>query len=199
MGYYGSMLNNRSFRKSPVHVDSIIEVRLCGDTWEKVQKVSYIKNSSYSWVVRYAVFRLIRRRRPEVFMKGRSELSDGFDFFPASEKFRLLNDRALRRRKGSSAKHRHKLCLYGEDELLIRLVAIKVMCSMTHLVRLALEWYLDSLLNSALKRRYGRERFFHEAFWYWLGIKVQQAVEFPSLSLTSVKFNFKRYEKYDYF
>ncbi|GAB4438400.1 MAG: hypothetical protein OHK0011_21220 [Turneriella sp.] len=41
--------------------------------------------------------------------------------------------------------HRHMICLYGEDEKLIRLAAMELGLTISAFVRLALELYLDTL------------------------------------------------------
>lgn len=132
-------------------------------------------------MVRYCVFRLIGRSSPVgVVVRGRSR----YGFVEAEER--------ARRQKFEKGLHRHKLCLYGEDELFIRAAAGKLGCTMTHLVRLALELNLRRLEASI-----GRSRF-HELSFYWLGIKRQRVGEFPN-SLTNIStLRFRRFPETEY-
>ena len=49
--------------------------------------------------------------------------------------------------------HRHMMCLYGEDEKLIRLAAMDLGITMTAFVRLAIELYLPALAMEKRSRR----------------------------------------------
>ncbi len=174
-------------------VDSILEIRLCQDTWKKVQQVARIKNSSYSWVVRYALFRLIKRSNMRRYLNSLHR-TFGRHTIQETDKLLVLNEFARQRRFRSDLKHRHRLCLYGADEVFIRLAAAQMGCTMTHLVRLALEFYLDRMLGSLGVKSRARQ-----AFWYWLGIKVTQDVEFHTLPLPKRYIHLHRYPKWEYF
>jgi len=176
-----------SYYKNIEQVDCVLEIRLCEDTWEKIKRVATARESSFSWVVRYAIFRMIKRKslHPNV-----SSVYESNDNFGSENKY---NDRVNKRRHGSAEKHRHRLCLYGEDELFIRLSAARLGCTMTHMVRLALEKYLDSLVAAGVS--FSR---FRRAAWYWLGIKVHYGVEFPTIEISKVSFHFFRYQKIEY-
>ncbi len=191
------MVNKRWYFRNRPHVESILEIRLCPDTWEKVRQIARIKKVSYSWVVRYSLFRLIKRNRPSQYLY----FSGGFPFEILSRelKWLKLKSKVEKRRTGSNLKHRHRLCLYGEDELYIRLVAAQLRCTMTHLVRLALERFLDSILNSLHRQVGSKGMVATDAFWYWLGIKLMQAVELPSLCMRELKFKFLRFKRTDYY
>ncbi len=168
---------------SSFHIRSTLEIRLCPDTWRSIQHISIVRNCSYSWVVRYALFRFIKRR-------------NCCQYFALLKGNEAYHDLALKRRDNKSSKHRHHLCLYGEDELLIRLTAAQLRCSMTHLVRLSLEMYLFAMLRACL----GFHRsFFGRSFWFWLGIKVFIGVEFPTCQIQTKQFIFTRYRRGLYF
>ncbi len=193
------MENYSSYQTSSEYIENVLEIRLCLDTWEKIKRISKVRKTSYSWVVRYATFRLIKRKNVSSFILGKQEFSqlDGFWFNGPHLK---LNQRVLLRRPYSRLKHRHKLCLYGADELLIRLTAARLGCSMTHLIRFALEKYVDKLMDHLFQT--SPKRFLsasHLAFWYWLGIKIQRDVEFPTKSISLRLIHFSKYEKHDYF
>lgn len=195
------MKNNRVYRDYMVHVDSVIEVRLCMDSWERVKYVAWIRRRSYSWVVRYCLFRLIKRKGSigEIRPFGPIGNPRNFSEVSFSAKNLDLNEKVWCRREGSSLKHRHRLCLYGEDERFLRLAALSLNCSMTHLIRFALEKYLGSLCLS-YRRPFGGSGIVARArFWRWLGIKLYKAVELHSMSPKKKHFFFTPYQKSDYF
>ena len=175
LAYYLNMLNrNKPFFKLLVPIDCILEIYLPPKTWEKIVRIATVKNRSYSWVVRYCVFRLIKHGDPSRYvMDNAIELGSK----NKSQKFILLNKRA-KQQVGIDKMHRHKLCLYGNDEFFIRIFAGLMHCTMTHLVRLALEWNLDDL-EQLSKKKSSR---FHRLAFYWLGIKLYSGVDLPTIS-----------------
>jgi len=187
------MRNKSVFNKYPVQIDSVLEIRLCPETWNKIKWIAAMRNRSYSWVVRYALFRTIKRKRFHDFIQGTGPTK-------LAEKFYQINKDTRRRKKESGEKHRHKLCLYGEDELYIRITAAQMGCTMTHLVRLALEYRLNEmLLKTSFLSRIGRPRGrFSKATWYWLGIKNFAGREFPNCTTYSKYFQFISYPKSEY-
>ncbi len=193
------MMNSSVYYKMRIPVDTIFEIRLCPDTWEKIQRVARLKKRSYSWVVRYAVFRLIQRKRPDSYILNVRDPLIGVAPLENIPGFFKLHQRVMHQRSDNSPKHRHKLCLYGEDGMFIRLVAISLKCSITYLVRFALEKYLDPLINLLGKRLTRVVRLFHESCWYWLGIKIQSDVELPTRSKSEQHFNFTRFKIFEYF
>lgn len=161
---------------------------MCDDMWRRVVDLAEVSGRSYSWVVRYAVFRLIRRKSRQGHL--------GYVGNPAFREClgnvltpHPLNRGVWGRRAGSAAKHRHRLCLYGEDELYIRLAAAQLGCSMTHLVRLAIEKYA---MGTSL-------RVVNTPFFYWLGIKTVRVVELPTISFEKIHFEFKPYSRSSYY
>ncbi|MES0489007.1 MAG: hypothetical protein ABUK01_03385 [Leptospirales bacterium] len=170
------MLNkNKPFWKVRVTPDHILEIHLNQETWEKIVRIADLKKKSYSWVVRYCVFRLLKRQMGEGF--GQQGCSGR-----AGEKFEELSERAKQHIYAGNNKvedlHRHKLCLYGRDEFFIRLTSGRLNFTMSHLVRLALEWNLDELERLSL----GRVSRFHRLAFYWLGIKLYRDVDLPIIS-----------------
>ncbi len=174
------------FRSIPVPVHSVLEIRIPYDIWDKIRLISWTKQRSKSWVVRYTLFRLIKRKSPSQFIgyAGNPRFGGG-----------TVNRLAWQRRVNCRLKHRHRLCLYGEDETLVRLTAASLGCTITHLVRLALETYLHQLFVS-LRKPWSRACW---GFWYWLGIKHCSDVEFPTRGPTKTHFNFTRFRRTEYF
>ena len=189
--YKGYMKNNSVYRLLKVQVDYVLEIRLSSGSWNQIKRVAIARGLTHSWVVRYAVFRMIKRQNFYGYITGEGSPD-------MEEKFKMLNDRVKASRVGAAYKHRHKLCLYGEDELFIRLAAMQMRCTMTHLVRLALEYYLPRMV--AKIRMFGFTpllRFSHTVT-YWLGIKLYAGVKFPTKVIGQVHINFRRFEKADY-
>jgi len=167
---YNTDMYNRNDRywKIPVQPDNILEIRLKPETWAKVVKIAEMNRTTYSWVVRYCVFRLIKRKDPRRSVGNVISWNN-------SAKFNMMDLRAGEHLNADNL-HRHKLCLYEEDEFFIRISAALMHCTMTHLVRLALEWYLDELERQSTNR----PSRFHEYAFYWLGIKIYRGVVLPT-------------------
>ncbi len=182
---------NLGLLKLPIQASHVLEIRLSMQMWKRVVKIAEYKRKSYSWVVRYCVFRLIKRSEPARYIAGSV-------VWPGKRRLRqsfcdLMDQRAFMH-KSADAIHRHRLCLYGNDELLIRMTAGMLNVTMTHLVRLALEWYLGSVekrINNGGSR-------FHELAFYWLGIKCFAVVEFPNRHTDYADIRLMRVPEYAY-
>lgn len=186
-------------------MDSILEIRLCPEMWQRIKWVAERRQSTYSWVVRYALFRLIKRVDPKKCYSHIGNPGFGSASF-GSPAGGGPNERAWARRsgasrKGADAKHRHRLCLYGADEQAIRHASSYYGCTMTHLTRVALELHFERIYAAMLKTSRGASRMtpMSRAFWFWLGIKIYQGVEFHSLSLEQRMLHFQRYPKGSYY
>ena len=194
---YRCMKNVNNYYTSLENVDSVLEIRLCSKTWAKVKRIAEARNKSYSWVVRYTLFRLIKRKNLNEYI-----ISTQSSNVPDSNDSKsILNDcnKGLRKRlQGGKEKHRHRLCLYGEDELYIRLCSVRLRCTMSHLVRLGIDRYLDALIISIT--RSGKEKLgqFSKAAWYWLGIKAHYDVDFHTINISKLHLNFKPFDKSEY-
>jgi hypothetical protein len=121
-----------------------LEIKLDYKTWERVVKIAGKRKVSYSWVVRYVLFRLI--------------------------KCKSNNIPDIIRNTSMEKIHRHKMCLYGKDELLIRMTAALWGCSMTRLVQIA-------LIRNLWRLECETEGKFHRISFYWLGIKMYNGVK----------------------
>ncbi len=187
-----------NYGKQAVLVDAVLEIRICSDVWNQVRQVALLRGKTYSWVVRYTVFRLFKRQCPQRYIGYLG--NPRFQIFHRTvPHFAKINSEAWERRSMNSDKHRHRLCLYGEDELFIRVVAANLRCSITHLVRVALLKYLSSMLYLKGGVRNLRARLMQEAFLFWLGIKMHAGVEFPTRATEKRHFNFKRFHRADYY
>jgi len=187
------MKNKNVYNKLKIQVDNILEIRLSFGTWNRIRWVAGNTRRSYSWVVRYAIFRMIKRQDLLNFASG--QFSE-----KRIQKMEKLNELVHADRIDSKKKHRHRLCLYGKDELFIRLSAARLQCTMTHLVRLALACYLDELFRKfpVFKPAKGLNGQFSRAAWRCLGIKVFKGVKFPTIRPSDLHFEFISYKSGDY-
>jgi len=190
--YYSYMKNISTYRKLKIPIDNVLEIRLPSLTWNKIKWIAVCKNCSYSWVVRYAVFRMIKRVDQFHPDNENTGLRSG--------KIAKLNELVRRERANSQNKHRHRLCLYGQDELFIRIAAAKLGCTMSHLVRMALGLYLDNLVSKfpVFGHFRGSRGRFSRAAWRCLGIKIYHGVRFHTMRPRQQHLEFIHYQKSDY-
>jgi len=179
------MLNrNEFYHKNGLEINNILEIRINHDAWAKIVRIASSKKKSYSWVVRYCVFRMIKRKNK----------IQGWNLENRRNKFEALS-KEVKKHRSDKDLHRHKLCLYGSDELLIRMTAGYLSCTMSHLVRLALLWNLDELERMSARRNSCR---FHRLSFYWLGIKLYEDVELPTLSIPDQYFQLIGFNELSY-
>ncbi len=172
-GDYTGMINRCSppaFGPMPRHV---LEIRLQENQWKRILRIAQARKKSRSWVVRYCLFRLIARPRGA----GKIPFESGRCFGVVARK----------------DMHRHRLCLYGDDELFIRTSAAVAGCTMTRLVRVALEQNLALLERGLISGCV----FFALAF-FWHGIKLFKDVEFPIKTPEKTNLRFTRFQEKDY-
>ncbi len=194
------MINQSNWQKYSVPIDSIVEVRLCQETWSRIQLVARARNTTYSRVVRYSLFRLINRANVNRYLAY--DLEYQLLNPTAALHYDRIQRRARKKRIDHMNHHRHRLCLYGEDELFLRLTAARLRCTMSHLIRVGLELYLDKLVASTRLSAYKRflyERRTHRSFWFWLGFKLYIDVELPTCRPAKQHFKFKKFPKHAYF
>lgn len=119
-----------------VHITHLLEVRLAPLHWNRIKLASLRRRRTYSTLTRYCMMRLARKcslrwtpklRRVEIGV--RQGLAEARDM------------------------HRHMMCLYGEDEKIVRLAAMELGLTITAFVRLAIELYLGTLAMEKQSRR----------------------------------------------
>lgn len=112
----------------PTPISDVWEVHLSPRIWQYLRQLSHRRRCTYSTITRFCIFQLAEfeqlRRRP-LFIQANSE---------------------IRRDSAHAAEfHRHMVCLYGEDVLLLRLAAIQLNMTVSAFIRLALWLYLPRL------------------------------------------------------
>lgn len=112
----------------PIQITNVLEIRLASRYWIRIQTTAGQRKRTYSTISRYCVLRLARK----------CSLS-------WTPKLREARRMVALNAAPAGKLHRHMLCLYGEDEKLIRLAAMDLGLTITAFVRLALELYLSRI------------------------------------------------------
>lgn len=121
----------RKYYKLPIA--SLWEVHLDANLWRRVTRAAKGKKCSFSWITRYCVFRLVRKKN--LYMR----------------KAMKIHSNKIKSQPKSQNPHRHILCLYGDDEKLLRLAAMQLGVTVSHMIRLALYWFLPKIEDSKSK------------------------------------------------
>jgi hypothetical protein len=115
----------------PVQIANLIEVHIAAPQWRAIVKLARARGWTFSMMTRFCVLRMASKTRIE----WTTRLKEAHD----KAKLRISIARA------KSEVHRHMLCLYGDDEKLIRVAAMDLGITMSAFIRLALELYLHLL------------------------------------------------------
>lgn len=118
----------RFLADKPVQIQHLLEIRLAPAQWNRLKLRAWQGRRTYSTIVRFCVFRLVRL--PGLHWTAR---------------FRRAETAVAAGLAEAQEMRRHMLCLYGADEKLIRLAAMELGLTMTALVRLALQLFLPTL------------------------------------------------------
>lgn len=127
----------------PVEISDIWEVRLSTHTWHKVRRIAAARRSTLTAVTRYCLFRLIEAGN----LKMRRH-------------FNVCLERSKTEARSSGALHRHMMCFYGDDLVLVKLAALRLKVTVSALVRIALCLYLPRLAAEIHSKRYVDEDLF---------------------------------------
>jgi len=139
----------------PVQITNVWEVRLAMHQWQRIRHLAALRRRTYSTITRYCVLRLARKA--------------SLHWTPRLKSARAAAKETHAQRQGM---HRHMLCLYGDDEKLIRIAAMDLGMTVTGFIRLALELYLDSL---AMEKR--SKRFVSDETLTWEGIRLIEEIQ----------------------
>lgn len=111
-----------------VKIASVIEVRLAPRQWNRIKIAVWHRRRTYSTITRFCVMKLARKcslRWTARLLSARQSVKRGMEI--------------------AEDTHRHMMCLYGEDEKVIRLAAMDLGVTISAFVRLAIELYLHAL------------------------------------------------------
>jgi len=117
-----------------LEISSTWEVQLDINIWKRVVNAANYHKCSFSWITRYCVFRLARKKN--IFFR---------------HAMKIHSNRIKESNKTSKSHHRHIMCLYGDDEKILRLTAMQLGVTVSHLIRLALHWFLPKIENKSTK------------------------------------------------
>jgi hypothetical protein len=113
----------------PVQITHLLEVRLAPIHWNRIKLASWQRRRTYSTITRYCTLRLAWKCS----LRWTPKLRQGVE--GVRHGLNIAKDM-----------HRHMMCLYGEDEKIIRLAAMELGLTITAFVRLAIELYLPMLV-----------------------------------------------------
>ena len=120
----------------PIQISHLIEVRLPPGYWNRIKLFAWLRHRTYSTISRYCVLRLARKC--------------SLHWTP---KLRMAAASVQNELDSAKELHRHLMCLYGEDEKIIRLAALELGLTLTGFIRLAIELYLGTLAMENHSRR----------------------------------------------
>lgn len=135
--------------KRPAKISNLWELKLTPRLWQVVALQAKMRKCSYSTITRYCVFRLVEQQNLRLNT--------------------LLNralDQVRQDNNHGQEKHRHMVCLYGDDEKLIRIAAMRLGITVSALMRLALWLYLPRIAMEKHSRKS-----VSEDSLFWRGIK----------------------------
>ncbi|GAB4427146.1 MAG: hypothetical protein OHK0011_08960 [Turneriella sp.] len=127
----------RFLSESPVKIKSVLEIRLAPAQWNRIKIAAWQRHRTYSTITRYCVLRLARKC--------------SIRWTPRLEEAQRGVRQGLQIARDI---HRHMLCLYGDDEKLIRLAAMDLGITMSAFVRIAIEMYLPTLAMEKRSRHF---------------------------------------------
>ena len=166
-------VNNQYNRK--VIITHIWEVKINRDLWTRINCVAKSQKVTCSWITRYCIFRLAR--------KGKIAWKK-----PVT---RLYNK--IYHEKYDKDIHRHLVCLYGEDEQIIRMTAMSLGITVSALIRIALHWFLRKLERNLV----------NQLQLFWFGIKfckqIQKINTFPKGVPISSHLRWMKFSEEDWF
>lgn len=121
----------------PITISRLLEIRLAPGHWNRIKLTMLLRRRTYSTITRYCALRLARKCS----LHWTARLRE------AEARVQDTNSAALEM-------HRHLMCLYGEDEKIIRLAALELGLTISAFVRLSLELFLPTLAMEKHSWRY---------------------------------------------
>ena len=161
---------NPFLRNKPVQVADLWEVLITKNLWSTITAVAKARKCSMSTITRYCAFRLAEKETlawkktvKNAHLKARSEQS------------------------ANPHRHRHIVCLYGEDVILLRLAALRLRLTVSAFLRLALQLYLPRLHAPA-----SISKMVSAMELFWRGIKRWKCVPLGAINHEGVP-TFRRF------
>jgi hypothetical protein len=145
----------RFLEHKPIQITNLLEARLAPVHWNQIKILAWQRRRTYSTITRYCVLKLAHKcslRWTPKLGAAKQRVKEGIDI--------------------AQDMHRHMMCLYGEDEKLIRLAAMELGLTLTAFVRLAIELYLDAL---AMEKR--SQQLVTNTDLTWEGIRFTETIQ----------------------
>ena len=133
----------------PAKISNVWEVHLSQKLWQSLAILAKLRRCSFSTITRYCVFRIVEQQNLRTMPLYSSVLTQ------VCEEMRETPN-----------EHRHMLCLYGEDEVALRIAAMRLGITVSALIRLALWLYLPRI---AMEKHSSRS--VADIVLFWRGIK----------------------------
>jgi len=135
--------------EKPAKISNVWEVHLSERLWQSLATLAQLRGCSYSTITRYCVFRIVEQQNLRTMPLYSSILTQVREEMPETPN-----------------QHRHMVCLYGDDEVAMRIAAMRLGITVSALIRLALWLYLPRL---AMEKH--SPRFISDYALFWRGIK----------------------------
>jgi len=158
--YFNNMRCKTQPLRAKTEIKNIWEVRIDLLTWDKIIRAARFRKKTYSWIVRYCVFELARKKD----LRWTKRLKDSH--------IRIKNT-------VKSNQHRHMLCLYGADEIFLRNSALMLGITVTQLIRIA----LDVFLNRVLEGKTSKENLFKNGIKLFSKINAFRSMKKKNLAM----------------
>ena len=151
----------KQLRYHKIPISSLWEVHLDVHVWTRVVKAAKNRGCTISWITRYCVFRLARKKN--LYMR---------------QAMKIHSNELKSKYTNLQCYHRHIICLYGDDEKLLRIAAMQLGITVSHMIRMALYWFLPKVENFSIK---WQEIYYH-------GTKICRFLSFVRKSMLKIPF-----------
>lgn len=168
----------------PTPIQDVWEVHLKPQVWLRIQTAAKTHHKTYSTVTRFCVLELAERSH----LRNRGSIQ------------KILNIEGSREDSVAEVNHRHLVCFYGEDMLLVRMAALRLGVTVSAFIRLALHIYLRYFATDFHScRRVTAEMLFWKGIKRWRSIPITAINELSLPAIRSFAFiSFLPHERWDY-
>ncbi len=158
----------------PTPITDVWEVRLPQPLWQRIRATAKAHRTTFSTITRLCVFELAERSS----LRMRAAFTN------------MAKTNSTECKVGDL--HRHMVCFYGEDVLLVRMAAMRLGITVSAFIRLALKLYLRHFaaeFHSKQPRvQITREMIFWRGIKRWISIAVTAVNEFSIPSVRNYTF-----------
>ena len=157
----------------PTPIEDVWEVHLVGAIWRYLAEIARRRKVSYSTIARYCIFRLAEQKNLKM-----------------TSSWQAVHQKNKAQIAGSGQLHRHLVCLYGEDVVLLKLAAIRLGITVSALIRLALVLYLPCLaMENHSKEIVDEQELFLRGIKRWMRIELTELHAFGQPAIHQFTFS----------